>query len=429
MPITFKQLKAVIKGKIWREFDEDNAYYQKLEAKVPDYDLPDLLRMMDGRKVETAEMWRKERRLEIMDLFKEHVYGKSPIMEKKANFSIISENPNALDGLATRKVVEIQLTPDEDGPVANLLEYIPNNHIDRGIPAPAFVGLNFVGNHATTDDPEVKIHDKWFPPGMTKHKHGERSRGYKKSRWPYKFLIKEGYALATIYCGDMALDKKDCIENGESIHRYFYEDGQTSPGADEWGVIGAWAWGLSRAMDYFEQDSQIDGKKVGVWGHSRLGKTSLWAGAQDERFAIVISNDSGCGGAALSRRHFGETIDLINDAFPHWFCDNFQKYNENEDALPVDQHLLIALIAPRPVYVASAQSDLWADPKGEFLSVKHAHPVYKLLGTEGFPGGGMPGINEPVMGRMGYHIRKGRHNVTLFDWKQYAAFAKKHYNS
>ena len=415
-------LGAVMSESIGRAGDEPN--YD--ESKVPSYELPDPLKSASGRTIISPEEWRRVRRPEILKLFTEQMYGRAPKRPEAVLFeeSLIADN--VLGGKGEFRNVRIWLLGRREGPAMDVLLVLPKK---APRPVPAFVAMNFRGNASTHPHPKIPLSRNWMRNdprrGFVDHRMTEKARGVAASRWPYEQILDRGYAVATVYYGDVDPDFDDGFQNG--IHPWFYRPGQRRPAPDEWGSIAAWAWGLSRIMDYLERQDRIDPKHVAVMGHSRLGKTALWAGATDSRFGIVISNNSGCGGAALSRRRFGETVRRINTSFPHWFCENFKKYNDREDAMPFDQHMLLALIAPRPVLVCSAEEDRWADPRGEFLSCLHADPVYRLLGTDGLGTKTMPPVHRPVLTTVGYHIRAGKHDVTALDWKVYCDFADRHW--
>ncbi len=394
------------------------------ESKVPEYQLPDVLTRFNGKKVKTAKTWYKKQSPEILKLFKDEVYGNVPGKLKISEVIVWETSENAINGLAIRRQISLFFTKNDKNLEVNVLMYLPKS----AQKVPVFLAYNFSGNHTISNDPAIRLTEAWVEndpsEGIINNRVTEQSRAAAADRWPVEEVIKAGYGLVTVYYGDIDPDKYDF---SDGIHPFFYDGVQLKPQSNEWGSIAAWAWGLSRVMDYLETDALVDAKKVTVLGHSRLGKAALWAGATDQRFAMVVSNESGCGGAALSKRVFGETVLTINTSFPHWFCDNFKKYNNKEAELPVDQHMLLALIAPRPLYVASAEGDAWADPKGEFLSAKYASAVYELLGLEGLPVKEMPAVNQPVMGTIGYHIRSGKHDLNTYDWIQYIKFADKHF--
>ncbi len=384
------------------------------ESKMPAYTLPDPLVFSNGLPVKSKGDW-KMRRIELVNLFEDVEYGTTPSGKVHLSSGLLSENLNALDGKAIRREVQLKLEKDGAEVLMNVLLYLPKS--DQ--PVPLFVGYNFSGNHTVSKDPEIAITTSWLKSRGTAGDNSipESQRGSDAQSWPIAEVIARGYGVATVYCGDADPDFDDGFKNG--VHSLFRE---TRTGSS-WGTVAGWAWGLSRVMDYLEKVKEVNSKQIAVLGHSRLGKAALWAGVKDTRFALVVSNESGCGGAALSKRIYGETVQRINTNFPHWFCENFRKYNLKEEDLPVDQHELLALIAPRPLYVCSAEEDKWSDPKGEFLSCVAASPVYRLLGKEGFPGKDFPELQKPVIGTIGYHIRPGKHAINLYDWSCFMDFA------
>ena len=392
------------------------------ESRVINYDLPDPLVCLDGTKVVNSKLWLNKRRPEILNLFEQEVYGQSPLNPGPIRYEVVDETKGTLGGKAIRKQVIIHLGKGAKSLEVNLLIYSPQVAKQ---PVPGFLTINFQGNHTVHPESAIRMPTSWVrnQNGIKDNMAKEKDRGGSASRWAIDEIINRGYAFTTVYYGDIDPDFHDGYENGP--HGLFPPQDRSKRKPSDWASIAGWAWGLSRCLDYLEKDSLIDGKRIAVMGHSRLGKTSLWAGASDERFAMVISNNSGCGGAAISRRRFGETVKKINTSFPHWFCDNYKKYNDNEENCPVDQHMLVALSAPRPVYIASAEEDRWADPTGEFLACLNAESVYKLFGYS-FGATGKPPVNQPVHGRIGYHVRSGKHDVTAYDWEQYIDFADKY---
>lgn len=363
-------------------------------ANMPAYTLPDPLRAADGSAVTTAEGWTTLRRAEVLDLFRTHVFGRVPPAAAAAGAvkgEVVGVDPKAIDGAATLKRLRFTATHGGKSLVFTASLFIPN-HAPK--PAPAFILICNRG--ATNIDP---------------------TRVLRSDFWPAEELLARGYATAAYQVGEIDPDRKDGYAEGV---RALFDDGAPAP--DAWATLSAWAWGASRILDFLETDPAIAKGKVAVIGHSRGGKTALWAAAQDERFGLACVNESGCGGANLLRRRFEgrESVARINKNFPYWFDANFKKYDNREDDLPVDHHMLSALVAPRWVHVGSAEEDLWADPRGEFLGLVHAAPVFELLGKKGLGAREMPPIGVPLRGDgLAYHIRAGKHNLGLEDWRAY----------
>lgn len=392
------------------------------ESKVPSYKLPDILDAKFDSVEKVRAAW-PARREELLKIFSEQMFGYAPSSGYRVKVEKV-ESGLSLNGKAKRVQLAVTIATDAGQQRVDLLIFMPANATK---PVPAFLGLNFRGNHTVCSDEQVLVTQSWSPNdeqvGASQNKASAAGRGKVASRWPIELIVDAGFAIATAYCGDIDPDYDDGFNNG--VHALFPNHKPSAEHPERWGTIAAWAWGVSRLLDAIGSDvPEIDAQQVAVIGHSRLGKTALWAGATDTRFAAVISNNSGCGGAALSRREFGETVGRINTSFPHWFCGNFKKYNENEKGLPLDQHQLLALSAPRKLYVASATEDLWADPRGEFLATQLAGQLYQRLGSSGLAMKEFPESEAASVGHVGYHLRAGKHDINEWDWKHYLEFMK-----
>lgn len=386
-------------------------------------ELPNPLVMLDGSPVEAKEAWQNKRRPELKRLFAHYVYGAAPPAPKSIEAEVEWRDPQFLGGKATAKEVAIRYAP-EPAPLLRLLVVTPNQ---RKAPAPVVVGMNMHGNHTVLPDQRIKLPTSWVRErgfGSKDHRATDAGRGLRSDVWSIEESIDRGYAIATFYAGDIDPDKPDW---SDGVHPHFFAEGQTAPGPHEWGAIAAWAWGISRAVDYLQTEKELDQDRIVVFGHSRNGKTALLAGALDERIDLVIPHQAGCGGSSPSRSPVGEQIKQINDQFPHWFCATFKEFNQVVDKLPLDQHCLIALCAPRPVLLSNAQDDTWADPVGQFQALQAADPVYRMLGVDGLGDSKMPPVGELLDSRLGYFIRPGKHSTTPADWRVFLDFADKHF--
>jgi hypothetical protein len=389
------------------------------EAKVGTYSLPDPLQLNNGKPVRNAKTWYSKRRPEIVQMFETQQYGRAPGRPADESFEMVDPGTPALNGKAIRKQVTINLKKDKTGPSIDLLIYLPAAATK---PVPMFFSINFGAVQNAVDDPGIKSEKTWDPKTNTRFT-PPAARGF--GHIDAEDLLNAGFGVATFYYGDVDPDYPGGFANG--IRARYLKPGQAERAPDDWGSIAAWAWGMSRVEDYFETDKSIDAKRVVIHGISRLGKTVMWAGAHDQRFAAVIASCSGEGGAALSHRNYGETIAHLTapTRFPYQFAANYAKYGGFPDKAPMDANLLIALIAPRPLLLQTGSSDYWSDPKGEFLAAVAAGKVYKLLGKEDLGTDVWPAATQPIFHDLSYYMHEGGHGMVPSDWGIYIEFLKK----
>lgn len=394
------------------------------ESKTGDYKatLPDVLTMQNGKKVTTSKQWYRQRRPEILRIFEENQYGKWPARKPKLRYEVSEDL--GFGGSAVRKQVTIYFSKDNDGPRADVLIYLPK---DANGPVPLLLNLSFSQNNLVVSDPGVKPGRRWDAKTRTMStvESSGRARRFGLDDTIREYL-KEGFGFATLCYTDIEPDFNHGATLG--VRGLYLKDGREEPEADEWGAISAWAWGVSNVIDYFEKDPDIDADRIALTGCSRLGKTTMWAGAREPRIAVVIASCSGEGGAALSRRNFGETVAHLTEPtrFPYQFAANYGRYGADTDSMPMDAHMLVALIAPRPLLLSTGSTDNWSDPKGEFYAAVEAGKVYELLGKDDLGTNVMPQAEQPIFNTLGYVMHEGGHGVLPQDWKYYLEFIKRY---
>jgi hypothetical protein len=385
------------------------------EAQVGAYQLPDPLRLANGKPVRDAKTWYRQRRPEIVRLFEENQFGRSPAPPRNLSYHAFDPGTPVFSGRAIRKQTTIYFSPEKTGPQMDLLVYLP---VKTQKPVPLLLNISFSANSVTVNDPGVKQGAVW----NREHQKLPAKQGMAIGKVDVVPLLDAGFGFATLYYGDIEPDFEGGLVYG--VRALYLKPGQTKPAPDEWGAIAAWAWGLSRALDYLQKDPGIDGKRVALYGASRLGKTVLWAGARDPRFAAVIACCSGEGGAALSRRNYGETIAHLTapSRYPYQFCANYAQFAQHVEQFPVDANLLIALMAPRPLLLQTGDTDSWSDPKGEFLAEKAAGAVYMLLDKQGLETNDWPPAGVAILHTLGYYMHAGGHGTLPQDWAQFLKF-------
>jgi hypothetical protein len=385
------------------------------EALVGTYTLPDPLKLLSGKSVRNAHAWTQVRRPEIVRLFEQNQFGRAPARPAGMSFDVFDKGTPALNGKAIRRQITIYFSPGKAGPKVDLLLYLP---AEARKPAPVLMNISFAANSSVVNDPGIKTGEIW-------NRDKKKVAAPKDTRFGklnVEPILAQGIGIATAYYGDIEPDFQGGL--ADSVRSLYLKSGQTEPAPDEWGAIAAWAWGLSRIMDYFETDNGVDPKRVALLGVSRLGKTVLWTGARDTRFAMVIASCSGEGGAALSRRNYGETVKHLTapSRYAYQFCANYQKYADHVDQLPADGHMLVALMAPRPLLLQTGDKDFWSDPKGEFLAALAAEPVYHLFGKQGLDTQVMPPAGQPILHTIGYYMHAGGHGTIPSDWDVFLKF-------